>query len=155
MSTPSERCEKLTLLLKPSEKHKWGRSSNSVAVETGVHLNLFVSFLKTEGCPEKWDKKTQTYSSQHLNKLIKWIDAQDDPVPIDPPISTRQVTGGNDTLTTRTASHRTSTATDLDDFLESIDIKFRAYADKIIRYVLCAIKRYAVVYNSSQHTHTP
>lgn len=132
MSTPSERCEKLTLLLKPTEEHPWGRSSNSVAVETGVHLNLFVSFLKTDGSPEKWDEQTQSYSSKHLNKLKKWIDSQDYPIPVEPPVKKIQ-SEDTDEFSGRTFSHRSSTATDLDEFLESVDIKFRAYADKIIK----------------------
>jgi len=125
--SPGERCEKLKLLLKPSEEYPWGRSSNSVATEIGVHLNVFISFLKSDGSPNKWDSEKQQYSSQHLNKLIEWIDSQDDPVLIQEDESNLQKVDSKTNLNPppRNATH-------LDDFLESIDVKFVAYADKII-----------------------
>lgn len=135
MSTPGERCEKLKNLLKPTEEHPWGRSSNSVAVEIGVYLNLFVAFLKTNGSPEKWNIETQSYSSKPLNKLIKWIDSQDDPIVIKAKTSkpTKTSKDSNDLPIER--KKRISSAAELDDFLESVDVKFRAYADKIIWFV--------------------
>ena len=76
----AQRCQKLRTIMAPSETHPYGRSSNSLSVELDVHLNVFIQFLNSGGCPDKMDPKTGIYSSSHLKRLVEWIDGQPEPV---------------------------------------------------------------------------
>ena len=66
----------------PSDVRPYGWSTNSLSQELDVHLNVFLQFLNTGGCPAKFDEATGQYTSQHLRKLAAWIDSEPEPVRI-------------------------------------------------------------------------
>lgn len=75
-----DRCQKLRNIMSPHESQPYGRSTNSLSSEIGVHLNVILDFLKTNGCPSKFDESTKVYKTEHLRKLAEWIDQEDEPV---------------------------------------------------------------------------
>lgn len=78
--TPADRLKKLKALMAPTESLPYGKSSNALSIEVGIHLNVLVEFLSTGGSAHKWDEVTKQYKSEHLRKLGEWIDAQAEPV---------------------------------------------------------------------------
>jgi len=78
--SPKDRCQKLRNIMSPHESQPYGRSTNSLSSEIGVHLNVILDFLKTSGSPSKFDENTKVYKTEHLRKLAEWIDQEDEPV---------------------------------------------------------------------------